>query len=126
MTIDQGQLFRNAWIDGVKRHYPGVPKPGYITPWEETADWERKAAAAVCGQVLAFIDASEGAVAKLSREQRGRFIALCWTAQVYRAFGDPKPSYVADWNDLPAWQREADADIFDAIEQAATTDGVPG
>ena len=119
MTIDQGQLFRNAWIEGVKRHYPGNPKPSYITPWEETADWERTAAAAVCGQVLAFVEVSEGAVAELSREQRGRFVALCWTAQVYRAFVDPKPSYVADWNELPAWQREVDADIFDAIEQAA-------
>lgn len=126
MTIDQGQMFRNAWIEGVKRHYPGHPKPGYITPWEDTADWERTAAAAVCRQVLAFIEVTAGAVAKLSREQRGRFIALCWTAQVYRAFPDPKPSYVTDWNELPAWQQEVDADIFDAIEQAAADDKLSG
>src|SRR5690348_2095413 len=113
--IEHGRLFRDAWIDGVRRHYPGEPKAGYVTPWEETAQWERGAAAAVCGQVVAFIDVSEGAVAKLSREQRGRFVALCWNAQIYRAFENPKPSYVADWDQLPAWQQAVDADIFDAI-----------
>ncbi|XVU29049.1 hypothetical protein ACQPZJ_18885 [Actinoplanes sp. CA-054009] len=116
---DHGRLFREAWIDGVRRHYPGEPKAGYVAPWEETPEWERGAAAAVCGQVLAFIEVSDGAVAKLSREQRGRFIALCWTAQIHRAFADPKPSYVADWDQLPFWQQAVDSDIFDAIEQAA-------
>lgn len=118
--IDQGRLFREAWIDGVRRHYPGEPKSGYVAPWDDTPDWERSAAGAVCGQVLAFIDVSGGAVARLSREQRGRFVALCWNAQIYRAFADPKPSYVADWDQLPPWQQAVDSDIFDAIEKAAT------
>ncbi|MFF5077479.1 hypothetical protein ACFY36_10530 [Actinoplanes sp. NPDC000266] len=116
---DQGRMFREAWIDGVRRHYPGEPKAGYIAPWEETPEWERAAAAAVCDQVLAFIAVSDGAVAKLSREQRGRFVALCWTGQIYRAFEEPKPSYVADWDQLPSWQQAVDSDIFDAIEKAA-------
>ena len=117
--IDHGRLFREAWIDGVRRHYPGEPKAGYVTAWEETAEWERSAAAAVCEQVMAFIEVSDGAVAKLSREQRGRFVSLCWNAQIYRAFEDPKPSYVADWDQLPAWQQAVDSDIFDTIEKAA-------
>jgi hypothetical protein len=117
--IDHGRLFREAWVDGVKRHYQGEPKPGYVASWNEIPEWERKAAAAVCGQVLAFIEASEGATSKLSREQRGRFVSLCWNAQIYRAFEDPKPSYVADWDHLPAWQQAVDSDIFDAIEKAA-------
>ncbi|MFE6647553.1 hypothetical protein ACFVJS_13380 [Nocardioides sp. NPDC057772] len=25
--------------------------------------------------------------------------------------------YVADWDDMPEWQRETDADIFERIEQ---------
>ncbi|GAA2706190.1 hypothetical protein [Actinoplanes palleronii] len=120
--IDHGRLFREAWIEGVRRHFPGEPKPGYVAPWEETPEWERSAAAAVCGQVLAFIDVSDGAVAKLSRDQRGRFLALCWTAQIYRAFTDPKPSYVADWDQLPPWQQAVDSDIFDALEKAASQD----
>ena len=117
--IDHGRLFREAWIEGVRRHFPGEPKAGYVAPWEETPEWERNAAAAVCEQVLAFINVSNGAVAKLSREQRGRFVALCWTAQVYHAFADPKPSYVADWDQLPSWQQAVDSDVFDAIERAA-------
>ncbi|MFJ6616727.1 hypothetical protein ACIQOW_03965 [Kitasatospora sp. NPDC091335] len=32
--------------------------------------------------------------------------------------GEPKAGYVADRTDLPSWQQETDADIFDAIERA--------
>lgn len=37
---------------------------------------------------------------------------------MYKHFEDPKPGYVADWPDLPDWQKETDADIFEAIEDA--------
>jgi hypothetical protein len=47
----------------------------------------------------------------------GPFVALCWIAQIYKHIPDPKPSYVADWDDLPQWQQETDADIFERIEQ---------
>lgn len=42
---------------------------------------------------------------------------LCWTAQIYKHIADPKPGYVADWQELPEWQRETDADIFERIER---------
>ena len=116
MTIETGRVFREAWIAGVKAHYPGAPKPGYVTPWDETPQWERDSAAAVYSQVAAFIETTGGATAKLSREQKGRFISLCWIGQIYKHFPDPKPSYVADWVDLPDWQQKTDADIFEAIE----------
>ncbi|MFJ8092453.1 hypothetical protein [Streptomyces griseofuscus] len=114
--MNDGRIFREAWIDGVNKHYPGDPKPGYVTPWDETPAWERQAATAVYGQVRDFIEASGGHAARLTREQKGRFVAICWTAQMFRHFEDPKPGYVADWSDLPAWQRETDADIFERIE----------
>ncbi|KIF73727.1 hypothetical protein QR77_06460 [Streptomyces sp. 150FB] len=47
-----------------------------------------------------------------------RWGATCWTAQIFKHFEDPKPGYVADWPDLPTWQQETDADIFEAIEKA--------
>jgi hypothetical protein len=119
MSAEPGRLFREAWIAGVRKHYPGEPKPGYVAPWEETPDWERQAAAAVCGQVRHFIDVSGGQTAKLTREQKGRFVALCWIAQIHRRIADPKPGYVADWSELPEWQRQTDADIFERIEQTA-------
>ena len=44
-------------------------------------------------------------------------MALCWIGQIYKHFPDPKPSYVADWEDLPEWQRDTDADIFERVEK---------
>jgi hypothetical protein len=114
---EQGRVFRDSWIAGVHKHYPGEPKSGYVVPWEETPDWERSAASAVFRQVADFVAASGGATSKLSREQKGRFVSLCWIAQIYKHFDEPKPSYVADWPSLPSWQQETDADIFEAIER---------
>jgi hypothetical protein len=116
---DRGRIFREAWIAGVKQHFPGEPKAGYVTPWEDTPDWERESAAAVYDQIAAFVQVSNGATAKLSRDQKGRFVALCWLGQIYRHFPEPKPSYVADWDDLASWQQETDADIFERIEKDA-------
>ncbi|MGW6479503.1 hypothetical protein ACWGDS_16610 [Streptomyces sp. NPDC055059] len=112
------RVFREAWIMGVRKHFPGEPKPGYVTPWEDTPEWERQAAGAVYEQVRQFLELSGGHASRLNREQQGRFVATCWTAQMYRHFEDPKPGYVADWPDLPAWQQETDADIFGAIEDS--------
>jgi hypothetical protein len=119
LSVEHGRAFREAWIAGVRKHYPGEPKPGYVAPWEETPDWERESAAAVYAQVLAFVELSGGGTAKLSRVQKGRFVALCWIGQIFKHFPDPKPSYVADWEAMPDWQRETDADIFERIEQEA-------
>lgn len=117
MPYEGGRVFRDAWIAGVKRHYPGEPKPGYIAPWDDTPEWERSSAGAVYDQVRMFIEVSGHGAAKLSRAQKSRFVALCWTGQIYKHFADPKPSYVADWDDLPEWQQKTDADIFERIEQ---------
>lgn len=117
MQDDRGRVFREAWIDGVTKHYPGEPKPGYITPWDQTPDWERDAATSVYDQVFAFVKATDGATAKLTRDQKGRFVALCWIGQIFKHFPEPKASYVADWDDLPDWQKATDIDIFERIEQ---------
>jgi hypothetical protein len=119
LQVERGRIFREAWIAGVKKHYPGEPKPGYISPWSETPAWERESAATVYDQVLAFVKATDGRTAHLTRSQKGRFVALCWIGQVFKHFPDPKPAYIADWDDLPEWQQEADADIFERIEQDA-------
>ena len=115
-TPEQGRIFREAWIAGVRKYYPGEPKPGYVTPWDDTPDWERQAAAAVHSQVSAFAEISGGNTVHLTREQKGRFVATCWIAQIYKHIEHPKPAYVADWADLPDWQQQTDADIFERIE----------
>jgi hypothetical protein len=117
---ERGRVFREAWIAGVTKYYPGEPKPGYITPWEQTPDWERDSATAVYDQIRAFIDTTNGSTAKLTRAQKGRFVAVCWIGQIYKHFAEPKPGYIADWDDLPTWQQETDIDIFERIENDAT------
>ncbi|MGW7314323.1 hypothetical protein [Streptomyces sp. NPDC054865] len=112
------RLFRETWIAGVHQHFPGAPKPGYVTPWADTPQWERDAAGSVYEQVRQFVKLSGGHTSRLSREQKGRFVAMCWTAQMYKQFEAPKPGYVADWPELPTWQQETDSDIFEAIEKA--------
>lgn len=114
MDNNSGRLFRQAWIDGVRRYYPGDPKPGYVASWDATPDWERQAATTVYELVAALVRA--GGTTQLTRQQKGQFVALCWTAQIFAAFEDPKPSYVAAWDLLPEWQQETDADIFEEIE----------
>ncbi|MEU8423614.1 hypothetical protein AB0C15_22335 [Micromonospora sp. NPDC048835] len=119
MQVEEpGRVFREAWVAGVRKHYPGEPKPGYVTPWEDTPEWERESAAAVYEQVRQFIEAADRATTKLTREQKGRFVALCWIGQIFRHFPNPKASYVADWSDMPEWHQETDSDIFEHIEQA--------
>lgn len=115
-----GRIFREAWIAGVSAHFPGEPKPGYVAGWDDTPEWERAAAAAVYEQVSAFLDATDGNAALLSRTQKSQFVAACWTGQIYRRIPDPKPSYVAEWHNLPSWQQETNADIFERIEQGHT------
>lgn len=116
--IEGARLFREAWIAGVREHFPGEPKPGYVNPWEDTPEWEREAAGAVYEQVRQFLDLSAGNASRLTPEQKGRFVATCWTAQMYKHFDTPKPGYVADWPDLPDWQKATDTGIFEAIEKA--------
>jgi hypothetical protein len=113
---EQGRIFRDAWIAGVTKHYPGEPKPGYVAPWDEMPEWEQLSAAAVFSQVHDFIAISDGKATKLTRAQKSRFVALCWIAQIYKHIPEPKPGYVADWDELPEWQQETDADIFERVE----------
>jgi hypothetical protein len=118
VTLEAGKIFRDAWIAGVNKHYPGEPKAGYVAPWDDTPDWERQSATAVYQLVADLIRLSEGAAKQLTRTQKSQFVAACWTAQIYLRIADPKPPYVAPWEALPTWQQEVDADIFQTIEQA--------
>ncbi len=122
MELDevQGRFFREAWVRGVQKHFPGTPKPGYIAPWEEMPAWEQQAASAVYRKVHALIQVGlqQEPPARLAQEQGGRYVSEAWNVQVYRHVPNPKPGYVADWEDLPEWQRATDMDIFAAIEQS--------
>lgn len=114
-TDAAGRSFREAWIAGVRKHFPGEPKPSYVAPWDEMPDWERDSATGVYELVRTLVATSNGAANKLSRTQKGQYVALCWLTHIYKHFPDPKPSYVADWDQLPDWQKETDADIFEHI-----------
>ncbi|WP_225731031.1 MULTISPECIES: hypothetical protein [unclassified Nocardia] len=118
-----GRIFRQAWIDGVNAHYPnGNPKDSYIAPWDNIPEWERAAAEAVYQQLAQFITLSDGNTSYLTRDQKSQWVALCWIPQIHKHIADPKPGYVAPWDKLPDWQKEVDADIFEAIERAVATE----
>jgi hypothetical protein len=38
---------------------------------------------------------------------------------MHEHFQNPEPCCVADWPDLPDWQKETDADIFEVIKDAS-------
>ena len=123
MAVEAGKIFREAWIAGVNKHYPGEPKAGYVAPWEETPEWERHSAAAVYQLVAELLRISEGAARRLTRVQKSQFVAASWTAQMFLRIDNPKPAYVAPWEALPTWQQEVDADIFESIERVETQEG---
>ncbi|MEU3422743.1 hypothetical protein [Streptomyces murinus] len=100
-NTEGARLFREVCIAGVRQHFPREPKAGYVTPWQDTPQWEGEAAGAVYAQVRHFVEVSGGNTARLSREQKSRLVATCWTAQMFKHFEDPKPGYVADWPALP-------------------------
>ncbi len=110
-----GRFFRSAWITGVTTYYPGTPKSGYVAPWEEMQGWEQQSAIAVYEQLRQFVRVTDGQASQLSRAQKGRFVCLCWIGQIFKHFAQPKESYIADWEQLPTWQQETDADIFETI-----------
>ena len=114
---DNARFFHEEWVAGVLRHYPGTPKASYVVPWDDAPDWEREGAAAVYQQVKDFIEISAGHAARLTRDQKSQFVAICWIGQMYKQFGEPKPSHVADWSELSKWHQETDADIFERIEE---------
>src|SRR5437763_13350539 len=74
---EEGRFFRDAWIAGVRQYYPGTPKSGYITPWEEMQEWEQLAATATYQQVRQFVLLTNGSTQRLTKEQKGRFVCLC-------------------------------------------------
>ncbi|MGV9541850.1 hypothetical protein ACWDSF_11055 [Nocardia beijingensis] len=118
-----GRVFREAWIAGVTAYYPGTPKDGYIAPWEDMPDWEQASAAAVYGQVVAFLELTGNAAARLSPELKGQFVAICWIGQILARIPEPKPGYIAPWEQLPEWQKQTDIGIFEAIERRVEVSG---
>jgi hypothetical protein len=123
----RGRLVREAWIAGVKSHFPGEPKASYITSWEEMPDWERAIVVALYDQVRGVVLAGvqPGQQVRLTPEQGGRLVRVVWVQQVYKHFPDPKETYVQAWEQMPEWERQTDTDMFAAIEGAVLREVVP-
>jgi hypothetical protein len=63
---------RQAWIDGVNKFYPGVPKQSYVLPWDEMPEWEQEAVKALYHHVQQVILLSLQASIKIPREEKMR------------------------------------------------------
>ncbi|SMF67726.1 hypothetical protein [Streptomyces sp. Amel2xC10] len=94
--------FRCGWDVAEQVAEKAAGRWTYVTPWDDTPQWGREAAGSVYAQVRHFIEVSGRTTARLSREQKSRFVATCWTVQMFKHFEDPKPGYAADWPDLRA------------------------
>ncbi len=81
-------------------------------------DWEKEIVTEIYAQMQALIQAGaqDGQVIRLIREQGGRIIRIAWIGQVYKHIPEPKSSYVCNWEEMPSWEREADMDIFETIQ----------
>ncbi|MGK8485999.1 hypothetical protein [Nocardia asiatica] len=90
----------------------------FLPQGQTSVQLKGRAAAPDACNVVKWRSAFGGNTSKLSRTQKGRWLALCWIAQIYKHIPDPKPGYVADWVQLPEWQQETDADIFEVIERS--------
>lgn len=116
-----GRIFRDAWIKGVKSHYPGEPEESYVRPWEQMDKWEQESAIAVFLQLRGFLLAGiqNKQLSSLTREQGGRLVRIAWVAQMYKHFPNPEPAYVYDWEEMSDdWERSADMDLFQAVEKS--------
>jgi hypothetical protein len=51
----------------------------------------------------------------LSQEQKGRFVHTCWLASIFNHAAQPGEVDIVAWEDLPAWQQQVYAYIFDDI-----------
>lgn len=122
-----GRFFRNAWIMGVHKYFPGTPKPGYVAPWENMPDWEKDIVTELYQQVSALVHAGieQEKFTQLNREQGGHVIRIGWIGQVYKHISDPKPAYVSAWEEMPQWEQEVDMDIFEEIQNKVTQDEMP-
>lgn len=116
MTREQGgRIVRQAWIDGLYKHYQGTVKESWVAPYDDMRDWERHVIHGVFEDVSAFLLAG-GPLNRLSREQGGMLVREAWIVQCYKILGaDVKPAYVGPWHEMPAWEQAVDSDMFDAI-----------
>ncbi len=121
-----GRLFRTAWITGVHKYYPGTPKEGYVKPWEQMDEWEQQSAISVYQQVYTFLltGVQEGQQTSLTRNQGSQLVRIAWVGQIYKHIPNPKPSYISNWEDIPTWEQEVDADIFAAIEVSVVQEAI--
>jgi hypothetical protein len=117
-TTELGMLFRRAWIHAIKRHHPSTPSPSSTAPWNDMPDWEQRTAEHVCARVIELIRSSGEATTKLQAFERGQLLTAMWNAHVHRFHPDPPASYTTPWQDLAAWRRQVNTEVFEQIQWA--------
>ena len=87
------------------REVPGVESPAPASLEGVTA-------------ILAALEGGEGEAPPLSREELGRLVREVWVACA-REHPDPKPSWLAGWDELDEWDRETDRRIGKVVANHA-------
>ena len=123
--IGGGRFFRDRWVDLITRHYSGTPPAKELRPWEDLESWEQENAIKVYELVQHLAWTVGWPIDGLSREQKGRFVYICMVAQMWKRSPQGEKAYLVDWDQLPAWQQESYADIFENIEWYQEVGDVP-
>ena len=87
------------------REVPGVESPAPASLEGVTA-------------ILAALEGSDGEAPPLSREELGRLVREVWVACA-REHPDPKPSWLAGWDELDEWDKETDRRIGKTVANHA-------
>lgn len=97
---DGGQIFWEAWIAGVHKHFPGEPKPGYVAGLGRHigVGAGRSGSGLLAGQRVPGSYRRQRLPSGLHVE---RPVRRCQLDRLdLPTHPGPKPSYVAEWNDL--------------------------
>ena len=112
-----GRLVRQAWIDGVHKHYDGKVKDSWVSSYDDMRDWERDIIQGVFEDVSAFVQANNRNT--LSREQGGMIVRQAWIVHCFKVLGhNVKPPYVEPWDEMSSWEQEVDCDMYEAIARS--------
>ena len=120
-----GRFFQDQWIRLVKEHCPDHLRAEKLLPWEDLELWEQENAVKAYELVQHLAWTVGWPIDGLNREQKGRFVHTCLMAQVWKRAPQRKSIALSDWNQLPTWQQQVYADLFEMIEWYQEVANVP-
>ncbi len=125
VRMEGGRFFQDQWIRIVIERCPDNSPFEKLLPWEDLEPWEQENVVKAYELVQHLAWTVGWPIDGLSREQKGRFVHTCLIAQVWKRAPQHDEIALGDWNQLPTWQQQAYADLFEMIEWYQEVANVP-